>query len=376
MTDSTPEQDNIEGIDDSTGQGWGSYPLEAVFVRNEIRTVGEVVRRIEAKRYVLNPDFQRDFVWNPDKQSRLIESCLMRLPLPVFYVAEAKDGRIIVVDGLQRLTTFKLFLANKFSLHLPEDHQDPNIKKVSLNQHYFKDLSITLQERILDTQLILYILDANAPERAKLDIFERVNGGEALTRQQMRNCLYNGQATRWLQQTAELESFKDSTSQTFSSKTMRDREAVNRFCGFRLLGINEFKGDLDIFLAETLEHMNKMSSTDLSDLQADFDRSMKHNMMLFGKHAFRKSLCDLSGSERRSIINIALFDVCSVIFSEINTINTEQLINKKQAIQEAFAQLLQNDDFLDTITSSTTMKTKVIRKFTLARQTLDGALTC
>ena len=61
----------------------------------------------------------------------------------------------------------------------------------------FKELDLKLQERIEDTQLTLYILDSKAPERAKLDIFERVNSGEPLTRQQMRNCLYNGPATIW-----------------------------------------------------------------------------------------------------------------------------------------------------------------------------------
>ena len=86
-----------EGLDTAYSTGWGGeYPLDAVFVRTDQRTVAEVVRRIRQKRYDLNPDFQRDFIWSNHKQSRLIESCLMRIPLPVFYVAEAQDGRIII----------------------------------------------------------------------------------------------------------------------------------------------------------------------------------------------------------------------------------------------------------------------------------------
>jgi hypothetical protein len=80
--------------------------------------VGEIVRRVTQGRYELNPDFQRAFVWSPEKQSRLIESCTMSIPLPVFYVAENEDGKIIVVDGLQRLTTFDRFLNNQFKLTL------------------------------------------------------------------------------------------------------------------------------------------------------------------------------------------------------------------------------------------------------------------
>jgi hypothetical protein len=173
-----PAAEQPDGLDTPHSFGWGEYPLDSVFVRTEQRTVNEVVRRIRAGRYDLSPDFQRTFVWSVEKQSRLIESCLMRLPLPVFYVAEGADGRIIVVDGLQRLNTFLRFLDNKFRLKFDraEDGKDEN----TLHGKHFKDLQVTLRERIEDTQLTLYILDANAPPQAKFDIFERVNSGAPL----------------------------------------------------------------------------------------------------------------------------------------------------------------------------------------------------
>src|ERR1700677_4217905 len=118
------QTDDVEGIDPPESTGWGDYPLDSVFVRTDARTVRDVVMRINNDRYDLNPDFQRDYLWNEVKQSRLIESCVMRIPLPVFYVAEAKDGRIIVVDGLQRLTTFKRFLNNEFKLRLPKPEKE------------------------------------------------------------------------------------------------------------------------------------------------------------------------------------------------------------------------------------------------------------
>ena len=155
-----------EGVETGISDGWGDYPLDAVFVRTEIRSVSEVVKRIENKRYVLDPDFQRDFVWPNQKQSKLIESCVMRIPLPVFYVAEAPDGRIVVVDGLQRLTTFARFLGNQFKLAglaTGEDRAVPH----ALEGKSFSDLPLSLQERVQDTQLTMYILDAKAPERAR-----------------------------------------------------------------------------------------------------------------------------------------------------------------------------------------------------------------
>ena len=162
---STQPENDPEGIDTSQPTGWGSdYPLDAVFVRSEQRTVAEVVKRINAKRYQLDPDFQRDFVWPVTSQSRLIESCIMRIPLPVFYVAESLDGRIAVVDGLQRLTSFHRFLSGDFALVLKTGEDQP---AHPLDGKKFDDLSIQLQERIEDTQLTLYILDPKAPERAK-----------------------------------------------------------------------------------------------------------------------------------------------------------------------------------------------------------------
>ena len=117
----------------------------------------------------MDPDFQRDFIWPDDEQSKLIESVLMRIPLPVFYLAEDDQGRMIVVDGLQRLSTFKRFVNNALRLNLPEQSE--------LNDKRFTDLSPKLQNRVEDCNLILYVIDAKVPERARLDIFERVNGG-------------------------------------------------------------------------------------------------------------------------------------------------------------------------------------------------------
>src|SRR5690606_8518088 len=78
----------IEGYEPPTPGGWEGYPLDELAIRDERRTAMDVVRRIENNRFILDPEFQRDFVWDKTKQSRLIESILLRIPLPVFYVAE------------------------------------------------------------------------------------------------------------------------------------------------------------------------------------------------------------------------------------------------------------------------------------------------
>ena len=104
-----PEQ--LEGLDEKD-TSWGEYPLDELRIRHENRTIFDVLRRIKQGRYVMDPDFQRDFIWPEDKQSKLIESVVMRIPLPVFYLAEDDAGRMVVVDGLQRLSTFQRYGPN------------------------------------------------------------------------------------------------------------------------------------------------------------------------------------------------------------------------------------------------------------------------
>jgi hypothetical protein len=355
------EDEKIEGLDEeSTSVGWGEYPLDSVFVRTEQRTVSEVVKRIKNDRYILDPDFQRDFVWSHKQQSRLIESCLMRIPLPVFYVAEAEDGRIIVVDGLQRLTTFHKYLKNEFALSKLGDGGEKTEQESFLTGKYFKDLPINLQERVEDTQLTLYILDAKAPHRAKLDIFERVNSGEPLARQQMRNCLFNGSATKWLAEVSKTQDFLDATGGSLNQKTMRDREAINRFCAFQLLGVKQYKGDMDGFLAKSLEQMNSFSEDKLEELKRVFQKSMWANYLLFGKHAFRKSLVSKDESVSGSVLNIALFDCCSVLFANLDKSIIEE---KADLLRNIIKELINNEGFAQAITNSTNGSKQVNKRF-------------
>ena len=360
---------DVEGVDYDSVEGWGDYPLDAVFVRTESRSVNEVVSRIVNERYILDPDFQRDFVWPIVKQSKLIESCVMRIPLPVFYVAEAPDGRIIVVDGLQRLTTFVRFLRNQFKLSGLSRNTSTNHL---LEGRSFSDLPINLQERVLDTQLTMYILDAKAPERARLDIFERVNSGEPLTRQQMRNALYNGPATQWLKYAAENDNFRSATGQSLNAKTMRDREAINRFCAFKIIGWrNYLTGDMDSFLAEGLKKLSQFSKDTRSELFSVFEQAMVINRELFKDHAFRKSLASDSYGNR-SVINISLFEVCSVAITDYPYRDLHQ---RASMVKSAIVDLLRNEEFIRSITYSTNSTASVHKRFRLMESSLFEAMT-
>ncbi len=353
------DNEEIEGLD-LNDASWGDYPIDDLLIRNENRTIHDVIRRIHQGNYVMDPDFQRDFIWPEDKQSKLIESVIMRIPLPVFYMAEDDKGRMVVVDGLQRLSTFKQFVGDNLKLQLPGRDE--------LDGKKFSDLSSKLQNRIEDCNLIFYIIDSKAPERACLDIFERVNSGEPLTRQQMRNCLFMGPATLFLKDEAQTEVFLKATGRSLNRKTMRDKEFVNRFCAFRLLGLDKYRGDMDVFLAEGLRQMNRMEESELSRLSVEFRRSLVNNFRLFDKHAFRKHG---PGQVGRSVLNASLWDVMSTGLSQY----PEHIVEKyAKLLRQAMYRLLEDEEFNAAITYGTNDTRRVKYRFEMVRKNLEGVL--
>ena len=327
------------------------YPLDDILIRTSQLSIREIIGEIDDGLYILDPDFQRAFVWSPEQQSRLIESVLMRIPLPVFYFAETKTGETIIVDGLQRITTFHRFMNDEFKLtHVAKGNNALHGKK-------FSELHPKFKNRIRRTNLILYIIDEKAPNRAKLDLFERVNSGTTLTRQQMRNCLYMGAGTRWLRDMADSDSFKKATGHSLNTKTMRDRELINRFCAFRLLGAEKYKGYMDDFLADCLDLMNSMDKNQLNSLAVEFEQSMDNARTVFGKHAFRKHR---SKHDTRSVINASLFDIFSVAFTKISP---ETIKKNKKSLLSLFYASMDNSAFVNSITSATNQKRQVKERF-------------
>lgn len=356
----TSAGEDVEGLEQDVDISFGDYPIDTLLIRHETRTVHDVLRRIEKGSFIMDPDFQRDFIWEEDKQCKLIESVMMRIPLPVFYLAENNKGQMIVVDGLQRLSTFRRFVNNELKLKLP--HQS------ELHQKYFQDLPPKLQNRVEDCSLVLYVIDAKVPERALLDIFERVNGGEPLTRQQMRNCLFSGQATRFLRDESDTNVFLNATGGSLNSKTMRDRELINRFCAFQLLKFSQYRGDMDGFLAQALNKMNSLSETHIEKLRSEFRTSMRNNYCVYGKHAFRKHSSPYDG---RSVINASLWDVMSTGLSRYS----EALVDaNKNKLQIRLYELFEQYSFSEAISLGTNQVSRVRVRFEKVNNMLKEVL--
>jgi hypothetical protein len=351
------KNDDVEGLGSDEDASWKDYPIDTMLIRHETRTVHETLRRMEKGFFVMDPDFQRDFIWPEDKQSKLIESVLMRIPLPVFYLAENRDGKMVVVDGLQRLSTFQRFVRNELYLKLP--------KQGELDGKTFNDLSPKLQNRVEDCVLIQYIVDSKVPPRALLDIFDRVNSGIPLNKQQMRNCVYMGEATKFLKREAASELFKKATGDSLRADIMRDREMVNRFCAFQLLGVKEYRGDMEDFLGRTLEVMNNLGPSAIDTLSSELRRGLINNLTVFGRHAFRKFAPE---HDTRSVFNASLWDVMSTGLSKLSEPIVEA---KRETIRNGLLALMQNSTFHDSITLGTSQVNRVKDRFNAVKSLFE-----
>ena len=176
----------------------------------------------------------------------------------------------------------------------------------------------------------------------------------------MRNCLYMGDATRFLKAEASTDLFLKATGRSLKTKTMRDREFINRFCAFQLLPLAEYRGDMDDFLARGLKKMNALKHEDLQTLSSQFRTSLVNNYKVFGEHAFRKHT---EVHSRRSVLNASLWDVMSTGLSR----RAEHVVEARaETLRRTFYLLLADDAFVTSITYGPNDMRKVKHRFAAA----------
>lgn len=131
------------------------------------------------------PDYQREFVWDEERQSKLIESIILGLPIPLIFLTENYDGRLEIIDGSQRIRTLSAFLENELVLE--------GLEKIdSLNSLSFKDLHISRQRKFKNIPIRMIVL-STIDDEVKTDIFERINrGSDLLFAMEKRKGIYKG----------------------------------------------------------------------------------------------------------------------------------------------------------------------------------------
>jgi len=303
----------------------------------------------------LYPDFQRKGgIWGPVKESQLIESILMRLPLPAFYFDGSDENNWLVVDGLQRLTTLKKYIIDEsFTLGYLEFLTQLEGKK-------FSGLPIEFQRRIEETQIIAYIIKPGTPEDVKFNIFKRINtGGVPLTPQEIRHALNQGQPAKEIAELAKIPAFKQATG-NINPDRMLDRDFVNRFVAFYLTPYEKYEPDLDTFLNQGMRKL-KEPEINLAKLEYEFTKAMQTAHSIFGKYAFRKQFAP---KERRKPLSKALFEVWSVALAKLNDNERKILIKQKNAITKEFIRIMNEDEgFRNAISQATGDKSRVVKRY-------------
>jgi Protein of unknown function DUF262 len=343
------------------------FDPERIDVVTRNPTVDLLLSRIRNSRVDLQPDFQRHAgIWTPRAKSRLIESLLLRIPLPTFYAAEGDDDTWAMVDGIQRLTTIAEFVEPQTVGSTPMRLRDLEYLGEQCNGSRFVDLPGRLQTRLRETELVVHLIRRGTPDEVKFNIFARINtGGLPLTSQELRHALIPGQARGILKEWAESVPFLNATAHGVRSDRMSDREMILRFAAFRLTNPEEYShDDLDRFLRDAMNRLNDLDSESVRILRDEFETAMESAHRIFGDFAFRKR--DPNGGERRYPINKALFEAVSVNLAA-NPSNDEQLALNQDRVNEQFRLLMSNPTFQGAVSQGTGAIRKVQCRFGMIR---------
>ncbi len=296
------------------------FDADKIRIEQQMLSVKYIYELEESGLLETNPNFQRKPVWKENKRkSLLIESLMLRIPIPAFYFYENKDSRFQVIDGQQRLLTIFEFLRGEFKLTGLEYLRDTCDKKK------FDQLDIKYQQRIFRTQLAVNVLDARSPHKVIYDIFRRINtGGINLTLQEMRNAICEQSIRDYLKMGVEAKEYQEATRYKINDMRMDSQEMFLRFVAlYRLYDFEKEKlkpyyvSKLSTLLDDTIIEMSSFEKKELEKIYIAFKRSMLKCKELFGKYAFVKISIndDKEIVVKKDLINKSLFMAFSVILS-------------------------------------------------------------
>lgn len=362
-------ENNEENAYDGDNIITNPFSTKDIAINNRIVVLPSLVTKLTEDEIDLNPEFQRnEDLWDRKKMSRLIESILLKLPLPVFYFDVSNPEKWIVVDGLQRLSSIKKFMVDK-KLKLQ------NLEfLIELNGKSYDDLDRNLKRVIEDTQLITYQIEAQTPKKVRYSIFHRINtGGLVLNAQEIRQALnQGGQGVRFLKDIAENEVFK--TIVGLKSNRMSDRELALRFIAFKLPTYQEFAfNSMGEFLDDSMDKLDKIrEETLLENLKQEFLVTLKFSEEVLGEgHRFSRSIAD---EHKTKSLNRSLYDVTTVCLSNIE--NKDRFLAKKELFLEKFLKLLKDEqsEFTNAITKGTSGKGAVETRFKIMNELIKEVL--
>lgn len=245
-------------------------------------TVRELVRMAEEEELHRAPVYQRKFRWDEERESALIESLFLGLPVPSIFVATNRDGKWELVDGLQRVSTLLHFVAEDDETLSTINKEKPlrltGLQKLtSFNELTFKKLPLSLQLAFQKRGLSVIALSDKSDMDVRFDVFERLNrGGVALTAQEVRACIYQGSFNTLLR---ELSTTPDFANLIKVKKKQADdgtaEEVVLKFFAY-LNNRDSFKGAVATFLTAYMKRCHEESGAfDYAENRALFTKVTK-----------------------------------------------------------------------------------------------------
>ena len=330
---------------------------EKISIATKSPTVDLIVSRIEEKEIDLEPDFQREQMWSHLRKSRLIESLLLRIPIPAFYVAADDEDHWKVVDGIQRLSSINSYINNAFMLRKLEYLGD-------FERKLYKDLPRAMQRRIKETELVVNVISPSTPVEVMFNIFLRINtGGVPLNPQEIRNALTPPHVRTYLKKLAQSDEFLKATGYSIRPNRMADRECVLRFIAFYIDHWSSYStgnSDLNAYLTDAMRKVSEITPKERSRLAEAFKRAMDAGFRIFGQDTFRRR----GSSSRRSAVNKALLETWGVALANCSREEIAILVSNQDTIRKESVRLMsEDDDFIAAISYSTGNQKRVEKRF-------------
>lgn len=332
---------------DTDFQGINSYT-----VGNSVRTIKDM---IDQDIINLKPEFQRDFVWDIRRASKLIDSLLTNLPIPNVLLGKyKKTEKFIVIDGQQRLKSIYFFLKGEFNDNGKiKPFKLRGLENKSWNGKSYTELDEILQRKILNSSINSTILDnIDSKPRIVFEIFNRLNtGGVPLTNQEVRNCIFSGVFNEQLKEINDNSNWRDLFGYPRPNKRMNDVELILRF--FSLYGEKylNYKAPMREWLNSSMKE-NVEGLRNLEEFRSLFERTIEKINTEFGAEVFK--------GKGRSL-NRAIFD--AIMVSIAKGVDED---NFQEDLYEKYNSLYEDPDFKECIIEGTTDPRKVKLRIELA----------
>lgn len=363
-------EDDVEEINEENEDSPKIKPYDTsqIDISPKPLSLDMILARLENDEIDLLPDFQRKAgLWSEQQQSQLIESLLLRIPLPAFYFDGSNNDKWIVIDGLQRLTALKRYFVDK-ELSLTGLEFLTELHGINID-----DMPRAYTRRMKETQIITYIINPGAPINLKYNIFRRINTrGLELAPQEIRHALFQGRATEYLKKLANFNEFKEATRYSVKTDRMLDREFVLRFIAFYELPFSDYKGSIDIFLNTAMDYVNKNYNDEYAgNVENLFKMVLKSCYLIFGKYAFRR----MPDMEKRRPISKALFEAWTSILARYSEEDLKILVyNKSMLLEEYMVMFKDDNEFIDSIGSGKIYSVK--KRFEKIESFVERMLNC